>query len=289
MKSNTLIQLSRAVLFHEGSGLSNLETGKTLHMGRLLHPSTHRTVIVAVDHGNYTGPVRGLEDPVKVIKLAVEGGADAVIANPGTIRRAASAIAGKIGVIARIDGAHTILNPDKGQHNSITSTVDSVAAMGVDGVVAMGYIGTKRETESLSGLGLAASACQMNGVALVAEMLPSNDLPKPAHSEEYVSLASRLGSELGADLIKTLYTGSVDSFRAVVQGSLSPVVVAGGPRMGSEMDALHVAEDAVKAGGVGVAFGRNVWQSQNPLGMIRALVEVVHGQKSPSEAAKGLR
>ena len=266
-----------------------MEIGKTLHMGRLLRPSTHRTIIIAVDHGNYTGPVRGLEDPVKVIKLAVEGGADAVIANPGTIGRAASAIAGRIGVIARIDGAHTIFNPDKGQHNAITSTVDSVAAMGVDGVVAMGYVGTKQETESLSGLGLVASACQMNGLALVAEMLPSNDLPKPSHSQEYVSLASRLGSELGADLIKTLYTGSVDSFRAVVEGSLSPVVVAGGPKMESEMAALRVAEDAVKSGGVGVAFGRNVWQSQNPLGMIQALVEIVHGQKSSSEAGKRLK
>jgi len=266
-----------------------LEAGKTLHMWRLLRPSTRRAVIIAVDHGNYAGPVRGLEDPVRIIKLAVEGGADAVIANPGTIRKAASAIAGQIGVVARIDGAHTILNPDKGQHSSVTSTVESVAAMGVDGVVAMGYVGTKRETESLSGLGLIASACHMNGVALVAEMLPSNDLPKPAHSKEYVSLASRLGSELGADIVKTLYTGEVESFREVVKGTLCPVVVAGGPKMESEMDVLHVAEDAVKAGGVGVAFGRNVWQSQNPLGMIRALVDVVHGQKPTSEAAKQLR
>ena len=266
-----------------------MEIGKALRMGRLLRPSTHHSVIIAVDHGNYTGPVRGLEDPVKVIKLAIEGGADAVIANPGTIRNAASTLAGRIGVIARIDGAHTILNPDKGQHNAITNTVESLAAMGVDAVVAMGYVGTKRETESLSGLGLIASACQMNGLVLVAEMLPSNDLPKPSHSQEYVALASRLGSELGADLIKTLYTGSVDSFRAVVEGCLSPVVVAGGPKMESETDALRVAEDAVRAGGVGVAFGRNVWQSQNPLGIIQALVDIVHGQKSSSEAGKRLR
>jgi fructose-bisphosphate aldolase/2-amino-3,7-dideoxy-D-threo-hept-6-ulosonate synthase len=258
-------------------------------MGRVLHPSTHRTVIIAVDHGNYAGPVRGLEDPVRVVRLAIEGGADAVIANPGTIKKAAQDIAGKIGVIARIDGAHTIYNPDKRQHTAITGTIESVAAMGVDAVVAMGYIGAERETESLSGLGLVASACQMHGLGLVAEMLPSANLPKPSHSEEYVRLASRLGSELGADLIKTLYTGGVDSFREVVEGCLSPVVVLGGPKMESEADALRVAEEAVEAGGAGVAFGRNVWQSDDPLGMIRALVEVVHDKKPAVDAAKRSR
>jgi len=230
----------------------------------------------------------GLEDPVQVIRLAIEGGADAVLANPGTIRKAADEIAGRIGVIARLDGAHTLLNPDEAQHTAMTGTVESMATMGVDAVVAMGYVGTKQETESLSGLGLVASACQTHGLALVAEMLPSDDLPKPAHSEEYVALASRLGSELGADLIKTLYTGSVESFRTITKGSLSPVAVAGGPEMQSEVDALHVAEGAVKAGGAGVVFGRNVWQSKNPLGMIRALVKIVHEQKSATEAANEL-
>jgi fructose-bisphosphate aldolase/2-amino-3,7-dideoxy-D-threo-hept-6-ulosonate synthase len=277
------------VLPHSFEGIENLETGKTLHMGRVVRSSTGRTVIIAVDHGNYTGPVRGLEDPVQVIRLAIEGGADAVIANPGTIRKASRDIAGKIGVIARIDGAHTVFNPDKRQHTVITSTVESAAAMGVDAVVAMGYVGTEQETESLSGLGVVASSCQMHGLGLVAEMLPSNNLPKPAHSDEYVRLASRLGSELGADLIKTLYTGNPDSFREVVKGCLSPVVVAGGPKMESEADALRVAEEAVKTGGAGVAFGRNVWQSRDPLGMIRALVAVVHGQKPALEAARTLR
>lgn len=87
--------------------------GKTLHMGRILRPSTHRTVVIAVDHGNFAGPLAELEDPVQVIRLAIEGGADAILANPGTIRKAADEIAGRIGVIARLDGAHTIVNPDK--------------------------------------------------------------------------------------------------------------------------------------------------------------------------------
>ncbi len=265
-----------------------MDTGKTLHLGRILRPSTHRTVVIAVDHGNFAGPMKGLEDPVRVIRLAIDGGADAVLANPGTIQSAANEIAGRIGVIGRIDGAHTILNPDKAQHAATTGTVDSLASMGVDAVVAMGFVGTKHETESLSGLGLIASECRTRGLALVAEMLPANDLPKPSHSEEYVALASRLGSELGADLIKTLYTGSIDSFRSVIKGSLSPVAVAGGPKMESDADALRVAEEVVKAGGAGVVFGRNVWQSKNPLSMIRALVKVVHGQESAVEAASDL-
>jgi fructose-bisphosphate aldolase/2-amino-3,7-dideoxy-D-threo-hept-6-ulosonate synthase len=232
--------------------------------------------------------MRGLEDPVQVIRAAIEGGADAVLANPGTIREASREIAGKVGVIMRLDGAHTVLNPDKAQQTTLTGTVESAAAMGADGVAVMGYVGTKKEAESLSALGLVASSCQTHGLPLIAEMLPANDLQKPAHSEEYVALASRLGSELGADLIKTLYTGSVDSFRSVTRSCLSPVVVAGGPRMESDLDALQVAEGATNGGGAGVAFGRNVWQSKNPLGMVKALVNVVHKKLPAAEAAREL-
>jgi len=153
----------------------------------------------------------------------------------------------------------------------------------------MGYVGSQRETESLAALGQVASACSHYGLALVAEMLPVDHLNKPAYSGEYVELATRVGSEIGADIVKTYYTGSQESFSRVVHGSLCPVVALGGAKMDSSKLVLETAEYAVKAGGAGVAFGRNVWQSDNPVGMIRALVEIVHQEKTASEAAVLLR
>jgi DhnA family fructose-bisphosphate aldolase class Ia len=266
-----------------------LGTGKLLRIARILRPSTGRTVIIAVDHGGYAGPMKGIEDPVKAVKAAADGGADAVIINAGTLRKVHRELARKLGIILRIDGAHTSLNPDETQSSSPTATVDMASRIGADAVVMMGYVGNIRETESLSALGQVVSNCSRLELGMVAEMLPAHTLSKPAYSEKYVGLAARVGSEIGADIIKTYYTGSVESFSRVVQGSLCPVVVLGGPKMESVDQVFEVAESVVKAGGAGVAFGRNVWQASDPRGMVRALVSIIHEGKSAREASSKLR
>jgi len=260
-----------------------LETGKLLRIARILRPRTKRAVIIAVDHGNYAGPIEGLEDPTRAVRAAVDGGADAVIVNIGTLRKVHAEVAGRVGIILRIDGGHTLLHPDKTQNSALTGTVELASTAGADAVVVMGYVGSNKETESLATLGQVASDCTQQGLALVAEMLPVDHLNKPAYTDEYVALAARVGSEIGADIIKTYYTGSTESFSRVVHGSVAPVVVLGGPKMDSNERVLEVAEAAVKGGGAGVAFGRNVWQSENPQRMVRALVEIVHEGKTSSE------
>jgi DhnA family fructose-bisphosphate aldolase class Ia len=245
-------------------------------------------VIIAIDHGNYAGPMKGIENPVKAIKAAVDGGADAVIINIGTLRKVYREVSRKVGIILRIDGGHTLLHPDKTGLSALTATVDWAARAGADAIVMMGYVGSPKETESLSALGHVASSCSQHGLGVVAEMLPVDTLGKPAYTEEYVGLAARVGSEIGADVIKTYYTGSVESFSKIIQGSLCPVVALGGPKMDSNERVLEVAECAVKAGGAGVAFGRNVWQSSNPEGMVRALVSIVHEGRSASEVSSKL-
>jgi len=264
-----------------------LETGRRLRVARILRPRTNRAVIIAIDHGNYAGPMRGLEDPTRAVRAAVNGGADAVIVNIGTLRKVHADLGGRMGIILRIDGGHTLVNPDKRQNSVLTGTVELASQVGADAVVVMGYVGSERETESLATLGQVASSCSREGLGLVAEMLPVDPLNKPAYGN--VELAARVGSEIGADVIKTYYTGSPESFSRVVRGCLCPVVALGGEKMDSSERVLEVAEAAVKAGGAGVAFGRNVWQSDNPEGMVRALVEIVHEGKSANETSSRLR
>ena len=258
--------------------------GKTLRLSRVLDPSKNRAVIIALDHESYAGPMPGLIDPLKVLEVAVKGGADAVIVTPGTLSKGYKTIAGKLGVILRIDGGHTSLNPDPTSRSALTYTVNSAIRLGADAVIIMAYIGTKYETESLETLGNLASECEDCGMPLIAETFPTGEFSGKERLAEFVKLSARVGSAMGADMIKTFYTGSEESFKEVVSGCLTPVVVAGGSRMKTERDALEVARGAVEAGANGVAFGRNVWQSCNPLGMVKALVEIVHENKAVDTA-----
>jgi fructose-bisphosphate aldolase/2-amino-3,7-dideoxy-D-threo-hept-6-ulosonate synthase len=115
-------------------------------------------------------------------------------------------------------------------------------------------------------------------------MYPRGPKVKSEHDVEYVKIAARIGSELGADIIKTNYTGSPDTFREVVQGSSVPVVIAGGPKMETEGDLLRMVYDAVNVGAAGVAFGRNIFQAENPTLLVKKLCTIVHKGGTVEEA-----
>jgi fructose-bisphosphate aldolase/2-amino-3,7-dideoxy-D-threo-hept-6-ulosonate synthase len=241
-----------------------------------------------MDHGLFLGPVKGLEDPFEVARKTLKNGADALIVTPGVCSLIAGEVKRRAGIILRIDGATTPYGPDLFDVRRIASVKDAVK-MGADAVVAMGYVGALKENETLQNLGLIARECEEFGVPLVAEMLPVTcEKIKDPYDAEVVSLAARVGAEIGADLIKTHYTGTEDTFKEVVKSCPVPIVIAGGPKMRTAEHALKVAKEAINAGAVGLAFGRNVWQHEDPEAMTRALGKVVHGKSSVQEASKGL-
>lgn len=104
-----------------------------------------------------------------------------------------------------------------------------------------------------------------------------------------VAHAARVGAELGADIIKTNYTGDVDSFKKVVKGCPVPIIIAGGPKMATDRDLLKMASEAIKTGAAGVSIGRNVFQHRNPVGMVRALSKIVQEEASVEQAMRELR
>jgi DhnA family fructose-bisphosphate aldolase class Ia len=95
-------------------------------------------------------------------------------------------------------------------------------------------------------------------------------------SVDQIAVAARVGAEVGADLIKIRYSGSVESFRTVTNNCYRPVVVLGGSKQSSEQ-LLSSTREALTAGAKGVAVGRNVWQSADPGSITASLAEVVHG------------
>ena len=119
-------------------------------------------------------------------------------------------------------------------------------------------------------------------------MLPGGFGPEPPKIVETVRLAARIGAELGADIIKTGFVGTVAEFRTIVESCFRPVVVLGGAKVKNLQDLFLVIEQSMEAGAAGVAIGRNVWTHPDPGGVTAGLVEIVHGGKKASEVGKNL-
>ena len=121
---------------------------------------------------------------------------------------------------------------------------------------------------------------------LIAMMYPRGKAILNPNDVEVVAHAARAGAELGADIVKTNYTGDIDSFRRVVEGCPVPVVIAGGPKTETDMEFLQMIEGAMQAGARGVAIGRNVFQHHDPVKITMAIAAIVNKGKTADEAIK---
>ncbi len=256
--------------------------GKTRRLGRLFREDG-RTVIVAMDHGGFFGLQPGLEQPGEVIRQITLGGADAIMTTYGLAQHYAEELAAT-GLILRVDGGASRLGT-RAWRGRRTFSAEAALRLGADGVVAMGFPGAENEDDNLRDLAELSDECGRWGLPLVAEMLPRGfEGGDDARLPETITLAIRIGAELGADIVKTQYTGDVESFRMVVAGCFVPVVVLGGAKMESDAAALRAVREAMDAGGRGVAMGRNIWGHRNPRKMAAAIAAIVHENASVESA-----
>jgi len=263
------------------------EVGKRIRLERIMNRDTWRAVIVPMDHGITQGPIPGLVDMAGAVNKVAEGGANAVLLHKGIVRAGHRGYGKDVGLIIHLSGS-TVLGPDPNRKVLVTS-VEEVLSLGADAVSVHINLGSANEAEQLEALGNVAEICATWGMPLVAMMYPRGPKVKDEHDPKVVAHAARVGAELGADIIKTNFTGSARTFRTVVKGCPVPVVIAGGPKMQTDQDVLKMASDSVKAGGAGVSIGRNVFQHKNPIGMVRALAKIVHEEASPKTAMKELK
>ena len=160
---------------------------------------------------------------------------------------------------------------------------------GADAVSVHVNLGSETESEMLQELGEISETCSYWGIPLLAMMYPRGQKVENEHDVELVKHAARVGSELGVDIVKTNYTGDPDSFKEVVEGALVPVVIAGGPKVDTDEELLQMVKDSIEVGGAGVAFGRNLFQAENPGKITKAISEVVHNDLEVNEALKFLK
>jgi fructose-bisphosphate aldolase/2-amino-3,7-dideoxy-D-threo-hept-6-ulosonate synthase len=250
------------------------EIGKRIRMDRIMNRNTKRTVMIPMDHGVTMGPIKGLFDMREIVNRVAEGGANAVLLHKGIIGAGYRGYGRDIGLIMHLSGS-TILSPDP-NNKVIVAEVEEGIKLGADAVSIHINIGAETEPAQLGALGSTAKICDNWGIPLVAMMYPRGKKIRDQYNVEVVKHAARIGAELGADIIKTNYTGSPDTFKEVVRGCPVPVVMAGGPKTKTDEEFCRMVYNFIQSGGAGVAAGRNVFQHEKPTNMVRVLCSIVH-------------
>lgn len=258
--------------------------GKGIRLERIINRETRRTIIVPMDHGLTAGPIKGIDKDLDdmVNKIAL-GGADAVLGHVGIPLYAHRGYGPDIGLILHLSGS-TSLSPDS-NYKVLVNTVLEALKFGADGVSLHINIGTKSDPEMLEILGKVSRECREYGMPLLAMMYPRGENIKDEYDVDVVKIAARVAAELGADIVKTNWTGDADSFKEVVEGCMAPVIIAGGEKAGIA-EILEITRQSIEVGGAGVAFGRNVFQADDPTKVIKALYLVVHKNYDINEAMK---
>lgn len=246
----------------------------------------NKTVILAMDHGASLNVLPALNNTKEIIEKCVDAGIDAVIATYGITTTYANSFSNK-GIILRIDGGTSEIG--SGHPMSNICSVEDAVRIGADGVICMGFPGSKYEDVSLRNLSKNVSAAYQWGMPLVAEMLPMGFEDFKQYTPKNIALACRIGAENGVDIVKTQYTGDIDSFKAVVEGCYKPVVVLGGGNTSTDADLLKTIKDSLEAGGSGVAIGRSIWRHTHPDKLCKAIVRIVHDEASVEQALLELR
>jgi len=258
--------------------------GKSIRLERIVNRETKRTIIIPMDHGLTVGPIKGIEDNLgeMVNKIAI-GGANAVLGHIGIPLYAHRGYGPDIGLVIHLSGS-TTLSPDA-NYKVLVNTVLEALKLGADGVSLHINIGTKSDPEMLEILGKVSRECRDLGMPLLAMMYPRGENIKDEYDVEVVKIAARVAAELGADIVKTNWTGDPDSFKEVVKGCMVPVIIAGGEKAGIR-GILETTKQSIEVGGSGVAFGRNVFQAEDPTNVVRALYLIVHKDYDVDEAMR---
>ena len=255
-------------------------SGHQIRLNRIMRKG--KMLCIPMDHGISNGPIEGLEDPVSIIYKCERHGLTSVIVNKGIIKALPRPT--RVGILVHFSSSTSLsISPNR---KMLTGTVKEALRLGADGVSLHINIGGKEEPEMLEQLGMTAEQCHQWNMPLLAMMYPRGENVKDPHDPEIVGHVARIGAECGADIVKTVYTGDIDSFSKIVKSTPVPIVIAGGPKAKTDLDILQMTEDAITAGAKGVTYGRNIFAHKTPEKMVEALASIIFKKESAKEAMK---
>lgn len=266
--------------------------GKTNRLAQIFKPNEkgeYHTVMLAIDHPYFYGPTTGLIDPRKTIQHLVPY-ADAISPAKGTLEYCLNA---KIPtpIILRITGGNSMTRKEELSDEHIITSVEEAIKLNAIGVSVSVYIDSPHQAQTIRNLGKIANKCSKYGLLVLGITAVGADLEKKVKGEGgaekssfdvgyYFAHAGRIIQENGANIVKTYFC---KNFNQVREGIQVPIVIAGGKKV-PELEALKYTYDSIQAGVEGVDMGRNIFQAENPIAMIKSVRQVVHNGKTHEEA-----
>ena len=240
----------------------------------IIKPHDNRALMLAVDHGYFLGPTERLEIARKTITPLLKY-CDSLMLTRGVQRTSVDPNT-SVPMVLRVSGGASIIGEDLSQEQ-ITVSIEDAIRLNASALAMSMFVGSKYENQTIVNLGKLVSEAECYGIPVLAVTAVGKELGKDAR---YLSLACRIAAEQGAHIVKTYYC---DNFEKVVESGPVPIIVAGGKKI-PERDAMQLTHNAIKGGAVGVDMGRNIWQSDYPVPMIRAIKSIVHGNTNVNEA-----
>jgi putative autoinducer-2 (AI-2) aldolase len=253
-----------------------MDWGKRNRLSRLM-PDGH-CFFLPIDHGYFLGPTRGLERPGETIAPLVQY-CDGLFCTRGVLRSAVDPL-GSLPIVLRISGCTSIVGADLA-HEALTTSIEEIIRLNVSAVGLSVFIGSEYEHETLANLADAVNMCQDYGIPVMAVTAVGKELEK--RDARYLGLCCRICAELGADVVKTYWC---EDFERVANGCPVPVMMAGGPKCETEREVFAFVYDGMARGAIGINLGRNVWQSQHPVPVARALRAIVHDGADVEQAVE---
>jgi len=255
-------------------GSTELDWGMKNRLARIFNPEDGRTVMLAIDHGYFQGPTSGLERiDVNILPLVPD--ADVVMCTRGILRTVIPPSVTKP-VVIRASGGPSVLKELSDEQ--IAMDMEDCIRLGVCATAIQVFIGGQFESRSVVNMTRLVDAGLRYGIPTMAVTAVGREMERNAR---YFRLATRMCAELGAHYVKTYYVD--EGFETVTAACPVPIVIAGGKKR-PELDALKMAYNAINQGASGVDMGRNIFQSDSPLGMMKAINAIVHGNEKPEKA-----
>lgn len=251
-----------------------MDWGMKNRFSRIIKPQDGRCLMLAVDHGYFLGPTERLENATETVRPLLPY-ADSLMLTRGILRNCVPAER-DVPIVLRVSGGTSIVGEDLSKE-TITTSIEEAIKLNVSCLALSVFVGSKYEHQTLASLGKLVDEGEKYGVPVLAVTAVGKEMGRDAR---YLALACRVAAELGAHIVKTYYC---ENFEKVVEACPVPLVVAGGKKL-PEMDALKLAYDSVTHGAAGVDMGRNIWQSDYPVPMIKAVKAIVHNKATVKEA-----
>lgn len=246
--------------------------GKKIRLSRIFNKKSGNIFIVALDHPIAHGPIKEILNIRDVLKKVVKEKPEAIVLHKGIAGKLFYEYTGETALVIKLSS----FAPCHPAYDVWLTDVEEAIKLGADAVSMGVHVGGDKQPELLRNLGLVVKACGKWGMPVMVHAYPARNAKDEQQRVQDIIYAARTAAELGADIVKTSYTGSSETFKEVVHACPVPIGIAGGIKAGTDKEILQVIHDAIKAGAKGVVMGRNLWRRENIGGMMKDAKRIIH-------------